>query len=101
MQKQIAGLPSVNAVEEVLLTEEAAMRTVGFNAHQIKEGISRRGRQQRNDGGAPGKPVAADALSQNFCGIAAPAIEALFNTAVRALAAQGGAERGHALTVDK
>jgi len=33
MQKQIAGLPSVNAVEDVLLTEEAAMRTVGFNAH--------------------------------------------------------------------
>jgi hypothetical protein len=100
MQKQIAGLPSINAVEDVLLTEEAAMRTVGFNAHQIKEGISRRGRQRRNEGGAPGKPVAADSLSQNFCEIAAPAIEALFNTAVRALAAQGVFPRQVTLALD-
>jgi len=49
----VAGLPSMNAAEEVLLTNEAAMRAAGFNAYQVKEGICRRGRHRRKDGGPP------------------------------------------------
>lgn len=89
MQKLIAGLPSMNAAEEVLLTDEAAMRVVGFNAHQIKDGISMRGRHRRKDGGPPGRPVAADTLGENVSAIGMEAVTDLFNHAVQMLAAQG------------
>ena len=89
MEKLITGLPSMNAVEEVLLTDEAAMRAVGFNAHQIKEGISMRGRHLRKDGGPPGRPVSADTLGRYVGTIGMDAVTDLFNHAVQKLAAQG------------
>ena len=89
IQKLIAGLPSGNAAEEVLLTDQGAMRVVGFNAHQVEEGICRRGRHRRKKKKAPGRPVGADSLNENFCGIGAAALVELFNHAVRCLAAQG------------
>ena len=89
MERLIAGLSSGNAAEEVLLTDQGAMRVVGFNAHQVEEGMCRRGRHRRKKKGAPGRPMGADAMNGNFCGIAAAALEELFNRAVRCLAAQG------------
>ena len=85
----VAGLPSMNAAEEVLLTNEAAMRAVGFNAYQVKEGICRRGRHRRKDGGPPGRPVAADTVGGDVGTIGREAVADLFNHAVQMLAAQG------------
>jgi len=85
----VAGLPSMNAAEEVLLTNEAAMRAVGFNACQAKEGICRRGRHRRKDGGPPGRPVAADTVGGDVGTIGRKAVADLFNHAVKMLAAQG------------
>jgi hypothetical protein len=88
VQQHIAGLPSLNAVEEVLLTDETAMRMAGFNARQIHAGICRRGRHRRRAAEPPGRPVCADTLARNVCAIDPAAFTALFNTAVRCLAAQ-------------
>jgi hypothetical protein len=85
----VAELPSMNAAEEVLLTNEAAMRAVGFNAYQVKEGICRRGRHRRKDGGPPGRPVAADTVGGDVGTIGREAVADLFNHAVQMLAAQG------------
>ena len=65
IQKLIAGLASGNAAEEVLLTNQGAMRVVGFNACQVEEGICRRGRHRRKKKKAPGRPVGADSLNEN------------------------------------
>ena len=88
LQQHIAGLPSINAVEEVLLTDQTAMRIAGFNAHQIADGICRRGRHRRRAAHPPGRPVCADTLARNVCTIDPAAFTELFNTAVRCLAAQ-------------
>jgi len=89
MEKVIAGLSSGKAAEEVLLTDQGAMRAVGFNAQQVEEGVCRRGQHRRTSKEAPGRPICTQALNENFCGIAAKALEELFNRAVRCLAAQG------------
>ena len=89
MEKLIAGLSSGNAAEEVLLTDQGAMRAVGFNAHQVKEGMCRRGRDRRKSKKPPGRPIGVDALNRYFCRIAMKAMVTLFNRAVRCLAAQG------------
>lgn len=88
MEKLIAGLSSGNATEELLLTDQGAMMAVGFNAHQVKEGMCRRGQDRRKSKEEPGRPIGVDALNRHFCGIAAKAVEYLFNSAVRRLAAQ-------------
>jgi len=88
LQQHIAGLPSINAVEEVLLTDQTAMRIAGFNAHQIAHGICRRGQHRRRAAEPPGRPVCADTLARNVCMIDPEAFTELFNTAVRCLAAQ-------------
>lgn len=100
LQQHIAGLPSVNTVEEVLLTDETAMCMAGFNAHQIAEGICRRGRHRRRAVTVPGRPVCADTVARNVCQIAPEAFTKLFNTAVRRLAAHGAFPARVALALD-
>jgi hypothetical protein len=89
MEKLIAGLPSGSATEEVLLTDQGAMRAVGFNAIHVKEGVCRRGEDRRKNKGAKGRPIGVDAMNRHFCRIAATAMVDLFNRAVQCLAARG------------
>ena len=100
MEKLIAGLPSGNATEEVLLTDQAAMRAVGFNACHVKEGVCRRGEDRRKSKKAKGRPIGVDALNRHFCRIAAAAMAELFNRAVRCLAAMGMFPKEVAVALD-
>ncbi len=87
LQQHIAGLLSINAADEVLLTDQTAMRMAGFNAHHIADGICRRGRKRRHGEHPTGRPVCADTMARNVCRMDPAAFTTLFNTAVRCLAA--------------
>jgi hypothetical protein len=47
LMRGVAGVQSMLATHEVLLTDEALMATIGFNAVQVREGSTRRGSSRR------------------------------------------------------
>lgn len=85
----VGGVQSMLATRDVLLTDEALMALVGFNAHQVQHGANGRGASQRTEPvevrGAFSHETIADALVT----ISADKLAALLNGAIRALATRG------------
>jgi hypothetical protein len=82
------GIESSNALPALLFSNVAAMTLIGFNAHQVSDGLSKRGAKQRT---AASEYTLMDpqTLSNAICKISATALEDLFNGTIRALAAFG------------
>ena len=49
MEKVIYGIKHMDSLEELLFSDQSAMRLVGFNAHQVKYGICKRGILRRKN----------------------------------------------------
>lgn len=85
----VGGVQSMLASHDLLLTDEALMSLVGFNARQVQHGTNARGAGRRTEPveirGALSYETIADGLVQ----IAPEKLAALFNGALRALARQG------------
>jgi Transposase DDE domain len=86
--KTLFGIESMNALPALLFSDEALMRLVGFNAHQVRHGVCQRGAAQRQGPRTKG-PICADALADNIVKLNVHHLEALFNGVIRALAKAG------------
>jgi hypothetical protein len=85
----VGGVQSMLATHELLLTDEALMSTLGFNAAQVQNGGSARGLSRRT------KPVdirgalSYETVADNIVKLGPEKLETMFNGVVRCLAAQG------------
>ncbi|MCK4452633.1 MAG: transposase [Anaerolineae bacterium] len=92
------GIASMNALPPLLFSNVAAMKLVGFNAHQIANGLTRRGDALRKNKLKQG-PLSPQCLAQNICKTSLSSLERFFNGTIRHLAAFGifAAEIGTAI----
>jgi Transposase DDE domain len=86
--KTLFGIESMNALPPLLLSDEALMQLVGFNAQQVRQGICQRGATQRQGERSPG-PICPDTLANNIVKWHLRDLEAVFNGSIRALAHAG------------
>lgn len=86
--KTLFGIERMHALPSLLFSDEALMRLVGFNAHQVRHGVCQRGAAQRQGPRTTG-PICADALADNSVKLNLRDLEALFNRIIRALAQAG------------
>jgi len=61
----LARVPSQNALPDLLFSDEALMRRLGFNAHQIRFGLSQRGAERR-EGPRHNLPLDPETLTKNI-----------------------------------
>jgi len=82
------GSASSNALPALLFSNVAVMALIGFNAHQVADGLSTSGAKQRT---AASEYTLLDpqTLSNAVCKISAPALADLFHGTLWALAAFG------------
>ena len=88
MMKCVGGVESMLATHDVLLTDEALMSMVGFNAVQVREGATARGLSRRTKPVEVRGAISFETVADNIERIGAAKLVALFNGAIRCLAAQ-------------
>ena len=86
MLRVLFGIDAMNALPALLFSNVAAMKRVGFNAHQIAKGLTERGDALRKDKPKQG-PLSPQCLAQNMCKIPLLVLEKFFNGTIRRLAA--------------
>jgi hypothetical protein len=86
--KTLYGVESMNALPPLLFSDEALMRLVGFNAHQVRQGVCQRGAAKRQGPRMEG-PICPDTWAENIVKLNLRDLEALFNRVIRALAKTG------------
>lgn len=85
MEKVIYGIKHMDSLEELLFSDESAMRLVGFNAHQIKNGICKRGESRRKNKERSGA-IIPETLANNLVKIPIRQVENFFNNCIKSLA---------------
>jgi len=86
--KTLYGIESMNALPTLLFSNVAAMTLLGFNAHQIANGFSRRGDDRRRKKPKQG-PMTPQALAANVAKLSEATVLAFFNGCIAVLAAFG------------
>jgi hypothetical protein len=86
--KTLYGIASLNALPPLLFSNVALMRLIGFNAHQVGQGLTRRGDTRRRLRPKRG-PLSPQCLGANICKLGVEHLAALFNGTVRLLVARG------------
>jgi len=87
-RKTLLGIEAMNALPDLLFSDEAAMRLAGFNAMQIRQGICQRSHEKRQGAKPPG-PLCLDTLADNIVKLSLTAMEAFLNGVVQARAKAG------------
>jgi len=89
--KTLFGVDSMHSLPSLLFSNEGAMRMVGFNAHEIENGVCKRGKKKKETekGQDTNGPICDDALSRNIVKIPFKVIEKFFNQTVKILAKRG------------
>lgn len=85
----VGGVQSMLATHDLLLTDQALMGLLGFNAHQIENGTNRRGLDRRSEPVSVRGPFSYETVADNLVAITPARLAELFNGAVRCLARQG------------
>lgn len=85
----VGGVPSMLATQDVLLTDEAFMALLGFNATQVREGSTRRGAGRRQKPAEIRGAFSYETVADNLVEISIEKLEALLNGAIQCLARQG------------
>ena len=85
MEKVIYGIKHMDSLEELLFSDQSAMRLVGFNAHQVKYGICKRGVSRRKNKDRIG-PIIPQTLANNLVKIAVRQMQNFFNNCIKSLA---------------
>lgn len=85
MEKVIYGIKHMDSLEELLFSDQSAMRLVGFNAHQVKNGICNRGVSRRKNKDRIG-PITPETLANNLVKIPIRQMENFFNNCIKSLA---------------
>jgi hypothetical protein len=89
LMRCIGGVQSMLATHDLLLTDEGLMGVVGFNAVQVREGCTARGLARRTTPVEIRGPFSYETIADNIVRLGADKLAALFNGAIRCLAAQG------------
>ncbi len=89
MMRCIGGVESQLATHDLLLTDEALMSLVGFNATQVQGSASRRGLSQRKRPITIRGAISYETVADNIVRIGKDKLAAMLNGIVSALAAQG------------
>lgn len=89
LMRCVGGVQSMLATHDLLLTDEALMGLLGFNAYQIAHGATARGLGQRTAPVRVRGPFSYETVADNLVAITPAALVELFNGAVRCLARQG------------
>ncbi len=85
----VGGVESQLATHDVLLTDEALMSLVGFNAMQVQHGSTQRGLDRRTEPVEVRGPFSYETVADNIVKIGPEQLQKLFNGAIRCLAGQG------------
>jgi hypothetical protein len=85
----VGGVQSMMATHDLLLTDEALMSLVGFNARQVQHGANQRGVSERTEPVEIRGAFSYETIADNLVQIRLTKLAALLNGVVRALAAQG------------
>lgn len=83
----LARIPSQNALPDLLFSDEALMRRLGFNAHQLRSGLSQRGAHRRR-GPRHNLPLDPEALTQNILKLDLDEVQATLTEILRRVWAQ-------------
>lgn len=75
----IARIPSQDALPQLLFSDTALMQRIGFNAHQLEHGATRRG-DARRQGPRRNVPVDPEAVSKNVVKLDLAAVRAFVHT---------------------
>jgi hypothetical protein len=86
--KVLVGAESMNELPRVLFSNVALMELIGFNAHQIEQGFTRRGESQRKSKKKQG-PLTPQCLADNICKLSREQMERRFNQMVQLLVKRG------------
>src|SRR6266516_4956104 len=86
--KVLFGGQSMNALPRWLLSNMALMELVGFNAHQVEEGLTKRGDAGRKTKKKKG-PISPQCLADNISQLSQEQMEILFNQMVECLVGWG------------
>jgi hypothetical protein len=87
--KALMGVPSMNAVPDLLFSHEGFMNLLGFNAYFNEHGPCQRGAFRRKPEKAAPRPMCAQTLGNFVAKIAAKEAEDLFNGIIRCLVTAG------------
>lgn len=82
----LLGITATNALPELLFSNVALMTLIGFNAHQVRAGMTQRGQAQRT-GARPYVLMDPQTLAATICKASATELERLFNGTIQLLAA--------------
>ena len=89
LMRCVGGVQSMLATHDLLMTDEALMSLVGFNAHQVRHGANQRGVSERTEPVEMRGAFSYETVADNLVQITPEKLAALFNGVVRALATQG------------
>jgi len=89
MVKILIGIPSMNAMPELLFSKTSIMRIIGFNARVLDKGICDRGQHARHEDNEPPTPFSSQMLGDFVERFRPEEVEALFNSIIQALAKFG------------
>lgn len=95
--KILSGIESLHALPELLFSNQALMRLVGFSGHQIEQGLTRRG-EHRRKGEKRSLPLCPQVIRNQLVCLSLETVTDFFNQAIGALArygAYGRKIRGH------
>jgi hypothetical protein len=98
--KILKGIESMNALPDILFSDENWMKWVGFNAHQIENGICERGKFRKKDGTEREGPICINTLADNIEKISFRGMEAFYNRSIKILAKDGVFGKKVSLIVD-
>lgn len=85
----VGGVQSMLATHDVLLTDEALMGVLGFNATQVEFGSNKRGLDRCQQPVPIRGALCYETVADNIVRIGPEKLMAMFNGAIRSLAAQG------------
>jgi len=85
----VGGVQSMLATHELLLTDEALMSLLGFNAAQVAHGSTERGLGRRTSPVEIRGPFSYETVADNIVKLGTKKLETMFNGVIRCLAAQG------------
>ena len=100
MVKLLIGIPSMNAMPELLFSKTSIMRIIGFNARLLDKGTCDRGKHARHEGNKAPTPFSSQMLSDFVERFRPQEIESLFNSIIQALAKFGAFDDKINLIID-
>lgn len=88
LMRCVGGVPSMLATHEVLLTDEALMGLLGFNAYQVEHGSNERGVSRRTELASIRGALSFETVADNIVQIGPHKLETMLNGLIGCLAQQ-------------